>query len=59
MAKAKANGPHGVDRWTSNGYGISVGPLPDSVKKAVAEINAQQSGGGKATAKRATAKPKK
>lgn len=44
MAKAKANGPHGVDRWTSNGYGISVGPLPDSVKKAVAEINAQQSG---------------
>lgn len=46
-AKAKANGPHGVDRWTSNGYGISVGPLPDSVKKAVAEINAQQSGGAK------------
>ena len=47
MGKAKANGPHGVDRWTSNGYGISVGPLPDSVKKAVAEINAQQSGGAK------------
>lgn len=56
MVKAKANGPHGVDRWTSNGYGISVGPLPDSVKKAVAEINAQQSGGVK---KSTSAKKKK
>ena len=47
MAKAKATGPHGVDRWTSNGYGIQVGFVPDSAKKALAEINAQQSGGAK------------
>ena len=47
MAKAKANGPHGVDRGTPNGYSNYDGHLPDSVKKAVAEINAQQSGGAK------------
>ena len=47
MAKAKANGPHGVDRWTSNGYGVQVGHIPDSVKKAATEWNAQQSGGAK------------
>lgn len=49
MARAKANGPHGVDRWTSNGYGVQVGHIPDSVKKAAAEWNAQQSGAKKST----------
>ena len=23
--KAPEEGPHGVDRWTSNGYGITIG----------------------------------
>lgn len=40
-AKAKATGPKGVDRWTSNGYGVKLGPIPEANKKAIAEVNAQ------------------
>lgn len=25
---APEEGPHGVDRWTSNGYGITIGGIP-------------------------------
>lgn len=28
MAKAPEEGPHGVDRWTSNGYGLVVDGKP-------------------------------
>lgn len=41
-AKAKATGPHGTDRWTSNGYGLTAGHTPEANKKFVAEYNAQQ-----------------
>jgi uncharacterized protein (DUF1778 family) len=40
-AKAPAEGPHGVDRWTSNGYGLVVGEPSETQKKAVAEYNAE------------------
>ena len=31
----------GVDRWTSNGYGIVNGPLTDEQKKRIAKVNAE------------------
>lgn len=39
MAKAKEH-PSGVDSWTSNGYGITSGPVSAERKKAIAKINA-------------------
>lgn len=31
----------GVDRWTSNGYGIVSAPLTDEQKERIAEVNAE------------------
>lgn len=31
----------GVDRWTSNGYGIVNGPLTDEQKERIAKVNAE------------------
>lgn len=31
----------GVDRWTSNGYGIMNGPLTDEQKERIAKVNAE------------------
>lgn len=41
MARKKSNEhPSGVDRWTSNGSGISaVGKMSDEHKRRVAEVN--------------------
>lgn len=39
MAKAKEH-PSGIDRWTSNGYGFTCGPISEERRKAVAKINA-------------------
>ena len=39
--KARSVGPHGTDRFTSNGYGITVAPLSEEHKKRVAEVNAE------------------
>lgn len=43
-------GDTGVDRWTSNGYGISVAPLSAEHKKRIAKLNAGASGSKKKSA---------
>lgn len=47
----------GIDRFTSNGYGLKSGPISAARKKAVAEIQAELDG-KKAPAKKAPAKKK-
>ena len=41
--KIPEEGPHGVDRWTSNGYGLTIGgkkvvPEDEEVEKNIEEI---------------------
>ena len=43
-------GDTGVDRWTSNGYGIVNGPVSAADKKRIAKLNAELAGGKKKTA---------
>lgn len=40
---ATPDNKYGIDRWTSNGYGIKLGPLTAEDKKAAAEVNAELS----------------
>ena len=40
---APAEGPHGVDRWTSNGYGLTIGgkkvePPAEETEQEIEEI---------------------
>ena len=39
--KAPEEGPLGIDRWTSNGYGITVSPPTPEQQKAIDELNAE------------------
>lgn len=47
-------GDTGVDRWTSNGYGIVNGPVSAADKKRIAKLNAELAG-----AKKKKSAPKK
>lgn len=48
MAKAKATGRDGIDRWTSNGYGLSVEkPARKPAKKPAQSPKAEEKGKGK------------
>ena len=39
MAEAKKVGKDGIDRWTSNGYGLSVGEMTKEQKERIAKLN--------------------
>lgn len=43
-------GDTGIDRWTSNGYGIVNGPVSAADKKRIAKLNAEMDAAKKKTA---------